>query len=113
MDGKAEVDEYILSPLPALAQKTTFLWGGFYAEDVLYPKFVPNFVASAGKHVWIQPVHASTLVPMVGDRSVGLEIVVVRVLARPELCLPSKYVLAVTEWMANGELLNLWAKGRW
>jgi hypothetical protein len=110
MDGKAEVDEYILSSLSALARKTTFLWGGFYVENVLYPNFVPNFVASAGKYVWIQPVHASTLVPMIGDHNTNMGIVVERVLACPELCLPSTYVLAVTEWMANGELLSLWAK---
>jgi hypothetical protein len=110
MDGKAEVDEYILHSLPALAQKTTFLWGGFYAENVLYPNFVPNFVSSAGKHIWIQPVGAQTLVPMVGDHNTNIGIVVERLLERPDLCLPMMYVLAVTEWMANGELLSLWAK---
>jgi NmrA-like family len=110
MDGKAEVDEYIINSLPALARITTFLWGGFYAENVQYPNFAPNFLATAGKYVWVQPVGARTLVPMVGDHSVNVGIFVERVLARPETCLPMKYVLAVTEWMTNGELLRLWAK---
>lgn len=55
-------------------------------------------------------MHAFTLVPMVEDYNTNMGIVVERGLARPELCLPAKYVLAVTEWMANGELLGLWAK---
>jgi hypothetical protein len=72
MDGKAEIDEYILKFLPGLADKTTFLWGGFYAENVQYPSFVPNFLASAEKYVWVQAVGAETLVPMVGDYNANM-----------------------------------------
>ncbi len=110
MDGKAQVDEYIINSKPALAQKTTFLWGGFYAENVQYPNFTYNFLASAGKYIWVQPVQKRTLVPMVGDHDANIGTVVERVLAKPEVCLPMAYVLAVTEWMENGELLSLWAK---
>ena len=87
MDGKAETDEYILKFLPGLAEKTTFLWGDFYAENVQYPNFVPNFLASAEKYVRVQAVGAETLVHMVGDHNTNIGIVVERLLARPELCL--------------------------
>jgi NAD(P)-dependent dehydrogenase (short-subunit alcohol dehydrogenase family) len=110
MDGKAQVDEYIINSQPALAQKTTFLWGGFYAENVQYPNFTYNLLASAGKYIWVQPVHERTLVPMVGDHNVNIGTVVERILTKPEICLSMAYVLAVTEWMENGELLRLWAK---
>ena len=49
MDGKAQVDEYILKSLPKLAQKTTFYWGGFYVENVTYPPYEPIRLPSAGK----------------------------------------------------------------
>jgi NmrA-like family len=110
MDGKARVDEYILQSLPALAAKTTFYWGGFYAENVLYPNFCPNLLESAGKYVWIQPVGEGTLVPMVGDHTVNTGIFVRRLLERPDVCLPGGYVLGAVDWMANGELLRAWAK---
>lgn len=44
VDKKAEVDEYIKNSLPALAKKTTFLWHGFYASNLLYfPNLKPTF----------------------------------------------------------------------
>ncbi len=110
MDGKAQVDEYILECLPALAQKTTFYWGGFYAENVMYPHLRPNLLASAEKHVWVQPVAAETVMPMVGDHNVNTGIFVERVLEMPDVCLPGRYVLGVVDWVANGELLRKWAK---
>lgn len=66
MDGKAQVDEYIINSLPALAEKTTFLWDGFYSKNVRYPNFTFYFLTSAGKHVWVQRVGAQTIVPMSG-----------------------------------------------
>lgn len=109
MDGKAEVDEHIITMLPALAQKTTFVWGGFYAENVLYPNYAPNLLATAARHVWIQPVDPNTLIPMVGDHIANIGIIVERVIQQPKACLPMKYVMAVTEWMANGAILEMWA----
>lgn len=54
-------------------------------------------------------MHASTLVPMVEDHNTNVGNVMERALARLE---PSAFdvCVAVTEWMANGELLSLWAK---
>lgn len=110
MDGKAQVDEYILESLPELAQRTTFYWGGFYAENVMYPNFSPNLLTTAGKHVWVQPVAAETIVPMVGDHNVNTGIFVERILERPDTSLPSRYVLGVVDWVVHGELLSTWAK---
>jgi hypothetical protein len=109
MDGKAQVDEYILKSLPALAQKTTFYWGGFYAENVTYPPYNPNLLPSAGKYVWVQPVASHTLVPMVGDHTVNTGIFVQRILEKPDLCLPMGYMLGVVDWATHGDLLRTWA----
>ena len=107
MDGKARVDDYVLECLPSLAQKMTFYWGGFFADNVTYPSFRPNILESAGKCVWVQPVAAETVVPMVGDHTVNTGIFVQRILRRPDVCLPGKYVLGVVDWLANGELLRM------
>lgn len=69
MDGKALVDEYILKSVPALAQKLTLYWGGFYAETVTYPAYSPSLLLSAWKKVWVQPVASQTLAPMVGEHN--------------------------------------------
>jgi NmrA-like family len=110
MDGKARVDEYILACLPELARKTTFYWGGFYAENVAYPNFMPNWMESAGRWVWVQPVGRGTALPMVGDHGVNTGVFVERVLARRGVCVQGRYVLGVVEWVANGELLRMWAE---
>ena len=109
MDGKAQVDDYIVKFLPALAQKTTFYWGGFYAENVTYPPYNPSLLPSAGKYVWVQPVAPHTLVPMVGDHTVNTGIFVQQILERPGLCLPMGYVLGVADWVTHGDLLRTWA----
>lgn len=109
MDGKAQVDEYIIKELPALAAKTTFYWGGLYAENVTYPSNAPSLLMGAQKHVWVQPVKESTVVPMVGDHSINTGIFVRCILEKPEQCLPARYVLGVVDWLAHGAILKEWA----
>lgn len=43
-DSKAIIDEYIEGKLPELAQKTTFLWVGYYASNlVFFPMIKPEY----------------------------------------------------------------------
>lgn len=43
-DSKAIIDEYIEEKLPELAQKTTFLWVGYYASNlVFFPMVKPEY----------------------------------------------------------------------
>ncbi|KAF2760971.1 putative hscarg dehydrogenase [Pseudovirgaria hyperparasitica] len=109
MDGKAQVDEYIIDSHPELARKTTFYWGGMYAENVTYAPFMPAPLPSAGRYVWVQPVARDTLVPMVGDHTVNTGLFVQKILEKPSICLPVGYVLGVVEWMPHGEMLSAWA----
>ncbi|KAK0386103.1 hypothetical protein NLU13_5940 [Sarocladium strictum] len=109
MDGKAQVDEYIFNSLPALARKTTFYWGGLYAENVHYDPFRPNFLDTAKKYAWIQPVAAHTVVPMVGDHTINTGLFVKSILQKPEKSLPGKYVLGVADWMVHVDMLQQWA----
>jgi hypothetical protein len=110
MDGKAQVDEYILSSLPELTQKTTFYWGGLYAENVNYAPFRPSFLETAGKYSWVQPVASQTVVPMVGDHTVNTGLFIQKILEKPEASLPGKYILGVADWMVHGDMLRQWAE---
>lgn len=103
------MDEYIIGTLPSLAHITTFYWRGFHAENVTYPLYSPNFLPSAGKHVWAQPVAANTVVPIVGDHSVNTGVIVQRILNRRRSYLPMRYVLGAVEWLTHGNLLATWA----
>jgi hypothetical protein len=38
LDYKAEVDEYIQKSLPELAEKTTYLWAGWYSSNMVRMK---------------------------------------------------------------------------
>ena len=66
MDGKAAVDEYIVTALPELAAKTTFLYVGFCTANLRYAKFEPNLLGSSGKYVWVPGGGERTPVPMGG-----------------------------------------------
>jgi len=109
-EGKAKVDDYIIHSLPDLATKTTFLWVTYYGLNNLYfPMLVPNFIKSSGKYVVMWPVAEDTLVTTIGSPYVNVGLFVEGVLKNPELCLPSKYVLAESDTVTTGELVKLLA----
>ncbi len=43
MEYKAKVDEYIKSQLQELAQKTTFLWTGWYPSNMVFMPLIKPF----------------------------------------------------------------------
>ncbi|KAK9366238.1 hypothetical protein V1509DRAFT_298825 [Lipomyces kononenkoae] len=53
-DGKARVDEFIKKH-SQLLEKTTFIYNGFFASNILLPLFVPIFIKSSGKYVILTP----------------------------------------------------------
>jgi len=107
-DGKAQVDRYIKS-CPALLEKTTFLWVGFYASNLTFPMFTPCYVPTAGKYIQIQDSPADTPIKTIGDASVNVGIFVRAILAQPEQTLKGRYVLAEYTEMTADEFLQAWA----
>jgi len=69
IDGKTQEDEYVINSLSALVEKTIFLWGGFYSENVRYPNYTFNFLTSGGKLVWVLSGGAQMIVPIVGNHN--------------------------------------------
>jgi hypothetical protein len=108
-DAKARIDAFIKSQ-PALLKKTTFLWITFYATNLFFPVYSPTFIKTMGKHAWLLPAPAKTLIYSVGDQRVNVGIVVRGILANPAKTLGGKYVFANQETMTSEEYLNLWSK---
>ncbi|KAG2419247.1 hypothetical protein HFD88_004042 [Aspergillus terreus] len=65
-EAKNRIDRFIQND-KALLAKTTFLWFGFYAENLFYPIFTPIYVKSAQKFIQLSPADPSTPVWSVGD----------------------------------------------
>ncbi|KAE9373352.1 putative NmrA-like family domain-containing protein 1 [Stipitochalara longipes BDJ] len=108
-DTKAQVDIFI-KKVKALLAKTTFLWPGFFAETMRLPMFVPNLLQSSGKHIWLQPVPASTPAFTIGDHAANVGHFVHAIIQQPNLTLNGQYVFATTETTTLGRLLEYWSE---
>jgi len=108
-EGKNQIDAYIKQN-PTLFAKTTFIWNTYYASNLMFPLFTPNFVKTSGKYVWLQPTPASTGVAILGDPTTNVGPFVSGILRRPDLTLPGKFVLAKAEDMTQGEILDAWSR---
>ncbi|KAI9774124.1 MAG: hypothetical protein M1840_005217 [Geoglossum simile] len=106
-ESKNIIDNYIKQD-KNLYSKTTFIWIGFYATNFIYPIFTPNFAKSAGKHVLLQPTPPSVPILTIGDTKSNTGIFVRAILNQPKLTL-SKFVLAYTESLTVGQLLENWS----
>jgi hypothetical protein len=110
-DDKAEVDVIIKKEYPKLAAKTTFLYVGYYINNLANFPSVKLFQtpASFGTYVWLQPVKSSAVLPSAGDTSHNVGIFVRASLNQPEKTL-GKYVGAVVDYPTHAEVLKLWSE---
>ncbi|KAF8880945.1 hypothetical protein CPB85DRAFT_1234072, partial [Mucidula mucida] len=105
--SKVTVDEYIIS-LPELAKKTTFLLLAFYVSNLA--TFNPPRQRKDGTYAWRQPLPPTTYMPLTADVENNTGIFVAKILERPDLCLPSKYVLANESVWRVDKLLATWGE---
>ncbi|PMD29014.1 NAD(P)-binding protein [Hyaloscypha variabilis F] len=109
-EGKNQVDDYIRA-VPALFNKTTFLWVTFYAVNINYPWYMPFTIPNSNPakvySVWATP--AWVPIKLVGDGAVNVGLFVKSILEQPQKALPGKFVLAATDDMTAGELVAAWA----
>ncbi|KAK0203267.1 putative hscarg dehydrogenase [Desarmillaria ectypa] len=107
-DSKAHVDEYIISSLPGLAKKTTFFWAGYYATNLASStSLVKN---ESGKYSWVLPCSPSASTPMIGLTTTNVGVWIGAIVAKPEITLPSKYVLGSVETLMMSRILELWGE---
>ncbi|KAK0362587.1 hypothetical protein LTR91_001923 [Friedmanniomyces endolithicus] len=109
-ESKANADEYILRHLEPLAQKSTFLWVGYYPSNIMAPAMAPTFHATSGKYVWLSPVAGTTVVSSIGSQKDNVGLFVCAILRQPLLTLPSKYVMAAVEQLSLGEIIELYGE---
>ncbi len=105
-ESKARADEYLLKHQPGLAQKTTFLWVGYFASNVMAPPMAPTLHVTSKKHVWLSPVRGDTKITSIGLQTYNIGVYVAAILAQPALALPAKYVLADVEDTTIGEIIT-------
>jgi hypothetical protein len=112
-NAKNVIDDYIKSN-SALFQKTTFLWVAFYATNILFPVFKPFPVSTAGpgKFIQLQSTPETVSIKTIGDAKANIGIFAKRIIEKPELTLPGKFVLADVEDLTAGEFLSTWAKAQ-
>ena len=111
-ESKNAVDRYIRSKLPDLLAKTTFVWFGWYAANVLVPTFHPFQIHGVGRasgdkmYVTFVNVDPATKVPVLGDEGANAGLFVRVVLENPRTTLPGRVVAAVMEDMPIGDIVE-------
>jgi hypothetical protein len=105
--GKNQIDNWIKKD-PVLHPKTTFLWNTYFASNLLFPMFKPNFLKTAGKYVWFQPTPPTTEIVAIGDQNANVGPFALAIAKKPELTLPGRFVLATTDTLTTGDLLTTW-----
>lgn len=87
--------------------KTTFVIVGYYAANFYWQTHTPIFIPSAGKHVQLNGYPADTPLRPIGDAKNNVGIFIKAIIDQPDKTLLGKHVLAHTENITCGEMLQL------
>ncbi|KAJ3549014.1 hypothetical protein NM208_g713 [Fusarium decemcellulare] len=110
MDYKGRAVEEVETQFPALAAKITSLWVGWYATNLaFFPTMKPLLWPAAGKYAWLMPSKPNGKVPIAGDVSRNVGVVVERILERPAQT-QGKIVVLVVEYKDHTDVLKIWEK---
>ena len=109
-DFKAKLDVKIREEYPKLAAKTTYLYLGYYADNLAnFPIFkLFSTAATFGTYIWMLPVSRKTVIPSAGDVKVNTGLFTKAILEQPDKTL-GKYVSVVADTLTNEELLDYWS----
>ncbi|KAL4951151.1 hypothetical protein BDW69DRAFT_201622 [Aspergillus filifer] len=114
-ESKNSVERYIRSNFPALLERTTFLWLGWYASNILAPPCHPikiHGVNGTETYVTLWTVPPTTQVPLLGDEKINPGLFVKAVLAQPEKTQRGKFVRGITGHRAIGEVNASYAEAK-
>jgi hypothetical protein len=108
-EAKNRVDQYIESE-PELLAKTTFLWVGYYGNNVFYyPQYFINAIGGSEHSIQLGVYGADVPLTTIGDPRVNIGRFVKAVLENPGKTLPGKVVLAAAEETTVGGYLEAWS----
>lgn len=117
-ESKNAVGRYIRSTLPDLLAKTTFVWFGWYAANMMVPTFHPFRIHGRGgasgdrTYVTFVNVDPATKVPVLGDEGTNAGLFVRAILENPRTTLPGRVVAAVMEDMPIGDIIEGFGKAK-
>ena len=111
IDSKDRAVEEIKCSMPELAKKSTFMWVGMFTQNMWTRPFLKPFEmpASERKYAWLLPISHNTTVPFAGDAYNNVGVFVEAILKHPDVCLPAKYVIVVTDEITMPEALAAWS----
>ncbi|KAF2121230.1 hypothetical protein BDV96DRAFT_206571 [Lophiotrema nucula] len=110
LDYKANVDARIKSELPQLANKTTYLFFGYYPSNMaFFPFLKPIEVPGTGKWIQILPTPSTATIPITGDMTITPGTWVRQILANGSKTF-GKYAIVASEILTFGELLEIWSQ---
>ncbi|KAK1719281.1 NmrA-like family protein [Colletotrichum lupini] len=107
-DAKARGGEYVKKAHPGLAAKTTYVWLGWYLDNMVnQPLMFPQ--PYLGQYILAQPSKADGIVPVAGVVSLNTGIVVHAIISQPEKT-HTKYVPIVTDFIPWIAVVEGWSK---
>jgi hypothetical protein len=107
-DYKAQFDVTIRKDYPELAAKTTFLYVGYYANNLTTLTRPFTTPTSYGMYLWMMPTPSTTVIPSAGDTTVNVGVFAKAILAQPKKT-QGKYVACVVDTITHEELLKHWS----
>lgn len=113
-ESKNRVDDYIRAK-PELLAKTTFLWIGWYASNLMFPWNKPfEFPTEDGSklHVQMLSVTPSVKFPLAGDEKTNTGLFVKAILARPDQALPGRTAAVLEKNQAYDDLSRVYAEAQ-
>ncbi|KAI4608552.1 hypothetical protein J4E83_008988 [Alternaria metachromatica] len=110
MDYKANVDARIKAELPQLAAITTYLYFGYYPQNMaFFPLCKPFEYPGTGKYIQAMPTKPDAKVLVAGDMTVNPGIWVRQVLATGGKAY-GRYANVALEKMTYQEMVDVWSK---
>ncbi|KAJ9254616.1 hypothetical protein DTO207G8_3462 [Paecilomyces variotii] len=107
-DAKARGGEYVKNVLPQLAARTTYVWMGWYVDNLAgQPLMKPQ--PYLGKYILAQPSKHDAIVPVAGVVEVNTGITVQSILAHPEKT-HGKYVPILTDLIPWTAITEGWSE---
>lgn len=110
MDYKANIDERIRAELPELAARTTYLYLGYYPQNMaFFPYLRPVEIPNSGKYVQIAPSDPDAKILLSGDMTVNPGIWVRQAIASAPRSYGKYANVALEKWTFK-QMMEVWSE---
>ncbi|KAL4960874.1 uncharacterized protein BDV14DRAFT_181576 [Aspergillus stella-maris] len=109
LQSKIAAEKFLLDEGNGLKGKTTFLRVGMYGVNLARAPYTPIYMKGVDKYFITLPCSPNTTIPMVGNVTPNLGLIVDAIFRQPELSL-QKYVLAAAEYLTAKEWVQALSK---